>query len=271
MSVRVVSIVAPILLCVGPVLAFGQGYGEGQNGQGPGQGLGNQQTLVSQPTSQAATAAPAAAIVSVFNMTGTLDDVVGGFALGHPYFVFTSGGTTYEIKAAPYKFLTNLNVTALIGQTVQMIFAQCRQGSYVALQITDLAGVVYVFRDENGKPAWRQWPVDSSSGTEATLTVDPASIETVTAVVDSVGTSAASNMVRARIRLRDQQQVWVTLGPDSLLLDQGFELQVGDRITMMLAVRATNRERVALQVENPDTGQMALIRSREGHQYRLKY
>ncbi len=76
------------------------------------------------------------------------------------------------------------------------------------------------------------------------------SIDAVTAVVRNIGISAISNTVRVQVRPRDQRMVWVTLGPDSLLLDQGFELQTGDRVTMMFALQASNEECVALQLEN---------------------
>jgi hypothetical protein len=202
-------------------------------------------------------------------MTGTLADIVGGFAIGHPYFEFIAGGTTYNIKAAPYKFLVNLKIPDLVGKQVRMIFAECRQGSFLALQIHYETNM-YVLRDESGTPAWRKWPAEQDPASGPSL-IHLNSIDAVTAVVRNIGISAISNTVRVQVRLRDQRMVWVTLGPDSLLLDQGFELQVGDRITMMFALQASNEECVALQLENHENGLMARIRDQEGHHYRLRY
>ena len=273
MSAKRVSLLAAVLLCAGSVLAYGQGNGQVQNGQGQaqnGQGQGNQPPSSSQP-SQPALPASHAGVVAIHDMTGTLVDIIGGSGLGHPYFEFAAGGTTYSIKAAPYKFLANLKIPDLVGSQIRMIFAECRQGSYLALQI--IAGTdVYVFRDDSGKPVWRMRPVDPNpeNGSGPPL-VDAASIETVTAVVESIGTSLVSNRARVQIRIRDQQLAWVSLGSESLLLDQGYDLQVGDQVRIMLALQTTSRERVALRLENPVTGQMAMIRDMEGHRYRLMY
>lgn len=265
MLAKRVSMLAFGLLCAGTVLAHGQGIGGGQNGQGPAQ------TPASPPSQQAAAAPHQGGIVATHDMTGTLVDIVGGFGLGHPYFEFLAGGTTYSINAAPYKLLTNMMVADLVGSEVRMIFAECSQGTYLALQIIS-GSETYVFRDDSGKPVWRNWPVDPSPANgNGPPAVDATSIESVTTFVENVGASVLTNMIRVQIRLRDQQRVWVTLGPGSLLLDQGFELQVGDRITLMLATQTRSRERVALQLDNPDTGQKATIRNREGHQYRLMY
>ena len=268
MSARCVSFVISVLSCAGVALAQGQGFGQGP--YGPGQGQGNPPLLASQPTSQPVTAGPLG-MTTIHDLTGTLVDIIGGAGLGHPYFEFTAGTTTYNIKATPYKLLVSLKIPDLIGQTVRMIFAECRQGSYVALQL--IAGSdVYVFRDESGIPAWRMWAVDRNPGSaNGPPRVDTASIQTVTGIVENVGASLVSNRLRVQVRSRDQQLAWVSLGPESLLLDQGFELHVGDQVSIMLAVQAENRERVALQLQNPETGQMAMIRNMEGHQYRLQY
>ena len=268
MSARRVSLLVAVLSCAGVVLAQRPNYGNGP--YGPGQGQGNPPVPVSQPSSPPVTAGPLG-LTTIHDLTGTLVDIIGGSGVGHPYFEFTNGNTTYNIKAAPYQLLLNLKIPDLIGQTVRMIFAECRQGSYVALQLI-VGSDVYVFRDQSGKPAWRMWPVDPNSASVIrTPAVDTASIQTVTGVVENVGASLVSNQLRVQLRTRDQQLAWISLGPESLLLDQGVELQVGDQLSIMLGIQIQNRERVALQLQNPATGETAMIRNMEGHQYRLRY
>ncbi|MDE3164620.1 MAG: hypothetical protein KGN36_02355 [Acidobacteriota bacterium] len=208
--------------------------------------------------------------MAIYDLSGKLSDIVGGAGLGHPYLELQAADQTYTIKAAPYQFLVSLGIPALIGQNVTVTVAQCRQGSLLALKIA-YDGAVYVLRDTSGTPVWGKQSADLASVNAAGgSVVDAATITTLTVVVEKIGVSLLSNQVRVLVRTQEQRLAWVSLGPAELLLGQGLELEAGDQVRIMLASRTATREWLALQLSNPETGQMAQLRDMSGNQYALK-
>jgi hypothetical protein len=210
-----------------------------------------------------------AGIVAIRELTGVVQDIVGGSGIGHPVIVFIVGETTYTLKAAPYRFLVNVGVIDLIGEQVTILVAECRQGSYLALEIYSDPPVY--LRDRTGKPLWPKWRVDANTakGMLAPV-VNAASVETLTVAVEDIAVSLVTEAAYMFVRHGSNRE-WIVLGPASLLTDQGCELRVGDRVKAMVTLRYNSRHRVALEIENSDTGERALLRTREGHQYRLSY
>ncbi len=121
------------------------GNGAGGNGAGSGRGASG---------GQAGTSCVDPATITAFQ--GTVVSVSMGVGLQMPTLVVKkSDGVEITVKIGPERILQENDFELAPGEavTVKMATASCT-GEYIALQLTNAAGVIITLRDDNGKPAW---------------------------------------------------------------------------------------------------------------------
>jgi hypothetical protein len=92
---------------------------------------------------------------SVKTLTGTVETVTLGAGIEHPTLVVNAGGTLLTVKIGPERILLENDFELNPGETVTVVavYSPCCE-TYLALSITNAAGVTLVLRSEDGRPAW---------------------------------------------------------------------------------------------------------------------
>lgn len=93
---------------------------------------------------------------TVATVTGTLDDVSYGPGIEMPKLTLTtSDGKSITIKIGPERILLASDFELKSGDTltVRVAHSTCAD-EYIALQLTNSAGVTLTLREDDGRPAW---------------------------------------------------------------------------------------------------------------------
>jgi hypothetical protein len=178
------------------------------------------------------------------------------------------------IKAAPVWFLLENDVEFKTGDTVSVLAAPglgAGAGSLYAIRVVNRTDQVELtLRDSQGFPLWtarfqqsggvagQQGAVCPGAGT----CIDPAGIQTVSGVVDSVVMGAGIQMPRMILKTAGNP-ITAKLGPERILLSSDFGINAGDQVAARIAFAACSGEFVALQVTNSQ-GKTIVLRNDDG-------
>jgi hypothetical protein len=171
------------------------------------------------------------------------------------------------IKVAPVWFMLENDFELVEGDTVKVMAAPSLSPSdpYLhALQIVNTATQAQItLRSSFGTPLWtargsREFGRDSGRqvhrgyGSGYAGCLDPASITTVSGVVESVNMGVGITQPALVIRLADNSLVTVKIGPERILLENEFVLNQGEPVTAKIGLAACKDEIVALELTNAD-------------------
>lgn len=92
---------------------------------------------------------------SIASITGKIDKVTLGAGIQMPTLVLNADGKLMTFKIGPERILLEADFELNPGQTVTVKYAYetCTE-EYLALQITNTAGVTVTLRNDDGTPAW---------------------------------------------------------------------------------------------------------------------
>jgi hypothetical protein len=180
-------------------------------------------------------------------------------AYGAQYPTIVVAQTT--IKLAPVWFLLESDFELKAGDKVDVIAAPCNcaGGSWAALSITK-AGVSVDLRDSLGLPLWLSQGRGSAGPGMGTHNgpspaaprtgggcVDPASITTVSGVVESVtlgvGIQQPTLVVKA-----GAASITIKIGPERVLFASDIELTAGSAVSVKYGLATCSNENVALSL-----------------------
>jgi hypothetical protein len=210
---------------------------------------------------------PAAALdpAAIQTISGAVTAV--NIAYGAHYPSIVVNGTV--IKVAPIWFLLENDFEIKTGDNVTVKAAPCNQpaeNDLYALEIVNEAAQATIkLRDASGLPLWiggrgrrggapgmrmgagpmRGMGLGARGGC-----IDPATVRTVTGVVDQVNAGAGIQMPVLTLRTGDGQTVTMKIGPERILLANDFELKPGDQVTAKYALATCTNEFVALELTN---------------------
>lgn len=89
--------------------------------------------------------------------SGIVESVTAAAGIQMPTLVLkTADGQLLSIKIGPERVLLAADFELKAGDAVTVLYTTDCQGEYLALQITNAAGVTVVLRDSLGRPAWPQ-------------------------------------------------------------------------------------------------------------------
>jgi hypothetical protein len=174
-------------------------------------------------------------------------------AVGAQYPTITVAQTT--IKIAPVWFLLESDFELKVGDKVEVLTAPCAcvDGSWAAITITS-NGVTVELRDSLGLPLWLSGmngkggngngPNPSAPRTGAPA-IDPASITTVSGVVESVTLGAGIQQPTLVVK-SGSSSITIKIGPERVLFASDIELKAGVEVSVKYAVCAS--ENVALSL-----------------------
>ncbi len=117
---------------------------------GPGAGRGNPNA------NGAGTCTGCIDAATITTISGTIEKVAMGYGIQMPSLAVKSGeGKLVTMKIGPERTLLQADFELKAGDhvTARYAFASCTE-EYVALQLTNAAGVVITLRNDDGTPAW---------------------------------------------------------------------------------------------------------------------
>jgi len=176
-----------------------------------------------------------------------------------------------HIKVAPAWFLLEQDFEIRDGDLVRVAAAPSAtagDGYLYALDILKTAtGEAITLRQSSGAPLWaggagRQGRQSGSNGGRAAC-LDPASVATVSGVVDKVTAGVGIAMPALILRLPDGALITVKIGPERILLDNDFELLPGETVSVKLGRLTCVDEYVALTITN-SAGVTVVLREDDG-------
>lgn len=206
-------------------------------------------------------------LAAVQSIAGAITGVQIGYGMQYPSIVVNQK----TIKVAPVWFLTENDFELKEGMEVKLTAAPGNppNEAYLhAIEITAVAaGKTLKLRDAEGVPLWMGGTNGMRGGTGTpqalgTGCVDPASIRTVTGVIESV--SAAYGMQQPTMALKTEAGiVTLKLGPERVLLGSDFELKAGATITVKYGLATCSEENLALVLTNA-AGKTLKLRNDDG-------
>jgi hypothetical protein len=174
------------------------------------------------------------------------------------------------IKLAPAWFLLDHDFQIKVGDRLKVTAAPCAIPSdpyYYALTLTNLlSNVTLALRDQNGNPLWtggRGAYADSATPRAGGGCLNPATITTVTGVVDKVMAGAGLEQPTLVVKTPDGKLIAIKIGPEWILLANDFELKAGEIVTVRYAVATCSDENIALELVNA-AGARVVLRNLDG-------
>ena len=188
-------------------------------------------------------------------ITGAVSAV--SIAYGAQYPSITVGNQV--IKIAPVWYLLDQDFEIKAGDQVSVLAAPSlvpNDSYWYAIEITNTVTKAKVaLRDAAGVPLWTggKGPRDGPNGPAAATgigCIDPATIATVTGVVDKVSMGVGIQMPALTVKSADGKLISMKIGPERVLLEADFELAAGDKVTAKYALAACSEEFIALALTN---------------------
>jgi hypothetical protein len=191
---------------------------------------------------------------------------------GCPSFTLTKAdGRTATIITGPYYILMENNFAINVGdRMIVRAFPSFQfENTYVAVELKNLTtGATLIPRDRDGRPRWNNGPGRLGHGRGCGVRQpigNPANIVSLDGAVDSVSIGIGQGHPSFTLALADGRTVAVLAGPYYFLLENDFEINVGDR----MSVRAFPSLRfadtyVAVELKNLMTGAVLTLRDENG-------
>jgi hypothetical protein len=232
-------------VAAGLSLAYAQGPragGAGQRGQGGGLNMSAIQTI-----------------------EGVVTQVNIAYGVEYPSIVVNK----QQVKVAPAWFLLNHDFEIKTGDSLRIKAAPSavrNDGFFYAVEITKGTATI-ALRDDFGVPLWsgrgrgaqtRPFGTGQHGGC-----IDAASVATVTGTLEKANAGVGVQQPTLVLRLTDGTLLTVKIGPERILLDAGFELSAGDKLTVTYALASCTDEYVALELVNA-AGETLVLRTADG-------
>lgn len=180
------------------------------------------------------------------------------------------------VKVAPVWFLIGNDFEIRAGDTLKMLAAPpMADDAYLhAIEIENLTSArKIVLRDAQGLPAWGARRGTGAQGrgqgqgAEGAFhpgagCVDPASVTTVTGVIDRIAAGAGIEAPYVIVKTASVL-VTVRIGPERILLENDFELNTGEQVTIEAARCTLRDELIALAITNA-AGVEVVLRAPDG-------
>jgi hypothetical protein len=233
----------------------GYGGGNGAGNGGPGSG-GDQQN------------GGPANIITLEGVVVTVDMVCGDH---YPSFTIAkSDGTKVVVMTGPYRYLVENSFSITIGDSVvvEAIVSLWHDGAYVAIEISNVTtGAVILLRDEDAKPLWTSDGAGGKGDCDGWIppSLGPSDIIWLEGVVIEVKMACGEEFPSFDLALGDGSIVTIKTGPYYILLENGFEIRTGDRMSVK-AFRSMWYEStyVAVELMNLTTGETLVLRDGTG-------
>lgn len=187
-------------------------------------------------------------------------------AYGTQYPTITVNQTV--IKVAPLWFFLEQDFELQVGDSVSVLAASCSLcgDSYLyAITITNTeTSATITLRDPSGFPLWSgngRRPGRALYAARQALRVNPASVQTVSGIVEAVSMGVGIQMPSLTVKTPDGTLVAMRIGPERVLLAADFELKPGEPVTATYATCL--RENIALQLTN-SAGVTVVLRNPDG-------
>lgn len=208
--------------------------------------------------------------VNVVTLAGTVESVNLRLGQGCPSFtLLKTDGRTVTILTGPYYILMENRFAINIGDrmSVQAFESLRFENTYVAVELNNLTtGATLILRDRDGRPRWNNGPGKPGRGCGVRQPIgNPANVVMLEGVIDSVSIGIGQGHPSFTLALADSRTVAVLAGPYYFLLENDFEINVGDR----MEVRAFPSLRfadtyVAVELKNLGTGAVLTLRDENG-------
>ncbi|MBI3949990.1 MAG: hypothetical protein HY314_06000 [Acidobacteria bacterium] len=216
---------------------------------------------------------PNATLTNIVSLEGVVESVNLRIGQGTPSFTLAkANGSKVTVITGPYYILLENNFAINVGdQMVVRAFPSLFENTYVAVELKNLTtGAALTLRDENGFPLWTRgggpggpgrghycganWPI-----------ANPADIVSLEGAVGSVNMGIGQGFPSFTLTQAGGNTVTVITGPYYILLENDFEINVGDQ----MAVRAFPSLRlentyVAIELKNLSTGAVLSLRDENG-------
>jgi hypothetical protein len=176
------------------------------------------------------------------------------------------------VKVAPVWFLIENDFEIKAGDKLNMLAAPSLSGDpYLhAIEIENVtANKKLVLRDAQGLPEWggrgrgaRGEGSGSAGLYQRGACIDPASITTITGAIDKVVMGAGIEMPYIIVKT-STELVTVKIGPERILLENDFEINAGEQVTVEMARCTVRDELVALSITNA-AGVKIVLRTADG-------
>jgi hypothetical protein len=173
------------------------------------------------------------------------------------------------IRIAPVWYLLENDFELAAGDVVKVLAAPALNDPALhAIAIEKVKdGTALVMRSEAGLPLWTRQPRPGNGAVQAGPRfgggcLDPASIATVTGVVDSVDAGIGIQHPTVSLKV-DGKLMPFKIGPERILLEADFELKPGATLTVRYAVATCTGELIALALTDA-AGNTLVLRSDDG-------
>lgn len=162
------------------------------------------------------------------------------------------------IKLAPVWYLIENEFEVRAGDVVSIAAAPCDSYLY-AIRIANVTTATSItLRDSDGVPLWSNAGAGRSARAGMGLSggragggcLDPASIQTVSGVAESVTYGAGIQLPVLTLKTSGGALIAMKIGPERILLAADFELKPGDAVTAAYAHATCTDEFVALELTN---------------------
>ncbi|MBZ5553679.1 MAG: hypothetical protein LAO21_13225 [Acidobacteriia bacterium] len=215
---------------------------------------------------------PAAATLTT--LEGVVQSVSLGIGQGFPSFVLGQNtGGNVVITTGPYYLLMNSNFEIRIGDQMNVrAFPSVRhENTYTAVELKNLTtATVLVLRDDSGMPLWRASgqpgisPGRRGEGARNRSSVQK-EILSFAGVVETIHLGIAQGFPTFALKKDDGAVATILTGPYSLLLENNFPINVGDRMEVRAFLSILyDTDYVAVELLNRTTGDILVLRDDEG-------
>jgi hypothetical protein len=217
-----------------------------QRGGGPGRQTGGGQPQVD--------------VAKQFVIEGTVAAV--HMAAGAQYPSIEIGGRV--VKTGPVWFFLENDFEIRAGDTLRVTAApSLRTADVYALSIVNTKTQAQIaLRDAQGVPEWSGGRGRQRGERSGTACIDPAGARTYAGTVDKVTMGAGIEMPTLVVKV-GAGLVAFRIGPERILLENDFELQAGEAVTVAAAWSPCSEANVAFSITN-SSGETLVLRNEDG-------
>ncbi|MEW6127263.1 MAG: hypothetical protein AB1757_09505 [Acidobacteriota bacterium] len=188
---------------------------------------------------------------TIFTFEGIVVSVNMGMGLEYPSFVMVlSDSSKITIMVGPYRYLVENNFTITVGDRmrVEAFRSLWPDNVYAAVELNDLTtGVTLTLREDDGSPLWtrnngQQGSRGNAYGQDGNNRmgdcwgwIPPAgtlNITTLEGIVLSTHMAAGQEFPSFVLSLNGSGDVTILTGPYYLILQSGFDINIGDRMSV---------------------------------------
>ncbi|HET9532879.1 MAG TPA: hypothetical protein VFQ92_21165, partial [Blastocatellia bacterium] len=243
-SKRIIAVIAAIILGVAIIMPAEQGRVAAQSNVG---------------------------LAPILTFEGVVENVDMAVSQEFPTFTLSlPDNSKVTIITGPYYYLLDSGFEIRVGDrlSVRAFLSLWYENTYVAVEITNLStGETLVLRDAAGRPLWTNQggPGNGGMGNCHGCGGGPVNIATFEGIVVSVDMACSQQYPSFTLALADGSKIIVMTGPYHYLVESGFVITVGDRVTVR-ALRSLwpDNTYTAVEITNLTTGATITMRTDDG-------